>query len=118
MQSTWKLSSVAGALALTSVLALYVNTSRDVSPDTAVGAAPRAYPGYYYSPGGYSGGFYFSPGYYPNPRSTRSNAGTTTYYGSPSVGARGRSSVNYYDPTTGRTNLAIPLSKPWLGPLR
>jgi hypothetical protein len=86
----------------------------------AVGEAARgAYPGYYYSPGGYSGGTYFSPGYYPNPGGAGGRVGAGANSTSRSVGARARSSaVNYYDESTGRNNLAIPLAKPWLRPLR
>jgi hypothetical protein len=89
----------------------------------ALGAAPpAAYPGYYYSPGGYSGGYYFSPGYYP--RTTGTAVATAgPYYGSSAVVRPGGPVVTYRDWTyrdwtTGRTNLPIPLSKPWLKPLR
>jgi hypothetical protein len=82
-------------------------------------APPAAYPGYYYSPGGYSGGYYFSPGYYPRTAGAAVAPGRV-YYGSSSVV---RPMVTYRDWTyrdwtTGRTNLPIPLSKPWLKPLR
>jgi hypothetical protein len=77
------------------------------------------YPGYYYSPGGYNGGYYFSPGYYPIPGSSagpgpvgRVSSGTGAVVRSPGY------APDYYDQSTGRTNLAIPLAKPWLRPLR
>jgi hypothetical protein len=115
MQSTWKVTFVVGALALGGLLGMGATSARA----QAVGGAARgAYPGYSYSPGGYSSGTYFSPGYYPNPGTTNRRAGASANYSSRSVGVRARPSVNYYDPTTGRNNLAIPLAKPWLRPLQ
>jgi hypothetical protein len=81
-----------------------------------------AVPGYYYSAGGYSGGYYFSPGYYRNPAAPRVVAPTAVapaggYYGMSAYRSRG-GPAGYYDYTTGRDNLSIPLAKPWLRPLR
>ena len=84
---------------------------------------PGSVPGYYYSPGGYSGGYYFSPGYYPNPASPRAVApvavspARSSYYGMSSYRGAG-GTAGSYDYSTGRTNLSIPLAKPWLRPLR
>jgi hypothetical protein len=114
MQPNWKASFVAGALVLGSVPGMGATSARA----QAVDATPSSpYPGYYYSPGGYSGGVYVSPGYYP--RTTGAGVGPRgSYYGSSPVVRRAQPTVNYYDWTTGRNNLAIPLAKPWLWPLR
>jgi hypothetical protein len=115
MQANWKAVLAAGTLALSGALGIGATSALA----QAVGEAPRAtYPGYYYSAGVYSGSVYFSPGYYPI-------AGTVAGPSVPSYGSsrsavvrRPRPTVNYYDETTGRNNLPIPLSKPWLRPLR
>ncbi len=93
------------------------------------------YAGYYYSPGGYNGGYYFNPGYYPNPaaspmtrpvvaaaspaRTTYANA-NSSYNSTPIYRAAVRRQPTYSsaDWSTGRTNDPIPLTKPWMMPLR
>jgi len=117
MQTNWKSLFMAG------IVSMGLASIAGPSPARAqaVGGPPRAaYPGYYYSPGGYSGGTYFSPGYYPRYGTTTNPATAGTYYGygSNSAVSRSPSRGTYYDPTTGRQNLNIPLSKPWLRPLR
>jgi hypothetical protein len=114
MHATWRATFAAGVLALGGVLGMGASPARA----QAVGPArPAAYPGYYYSPGGYSGGYYFSPGYYPRTAGTAAAPGGA-YYGSSAVVRLRRPAVNYHDWTTGRDNLPIPLAKPWLRPLR
>jgi len=80
----------------------------------AVGGAYRGtIPGYYYSAGGYTGGYYFYPGYYPNPAS----APVQNTYATGTNRIVGRR-VGHSDPSTGRDNIPVPLAKPWLRPLR
>jgi hypothetical protein len=91
---------------------------------TAASTYRGAIPGYYYSPGGYSGGYYFYPGYYPVQRATSAAATVParTYYGYNTgqtyAAPAPRTYTNTTDWTTGRTNFPIPLTKPWLRPLR
>ena len=83
------------------------------------------YAGYYYSNGGYSGGYYFHPGYYPNPAApvvaparpsySNYNYSRPNYY---STAASNSSNYSIEDWSTGRTNYPIPLTKPWMMPLR
>jgi hypothetical protein len=117
MQANWKAIVAVGVLALGGVLGTGATSTH---AQVVGGPARGTYPGYYYSPGGYVGGTYFSPGYYPNPGSAsgRVGAGSYSYSGSTAAPRRARPKVNYYDPTTGRNNLAIPLAKPWLRPLQ
>jgi hypothetical protein len=115
MQSTWRATLVAGALAMGSMLVMGAISARA----QAVGGTARgASPGYDYSLGGYNGGTYFNPDYHASPGTAGGRVGTGFNYGSSSAGSRARSSTNYYDPTTGRNNLAMTLAKPWLRPLR
>jgi hypothetical protein len=116
MQANWKAILAVATLALGGVLGMGGSLAQ---AQAVGGAAGGANSGYYYSPGGYSGGTYFSPGYYPSQGTASPRVGTSPSSRSGSVSGRTRSSaVNYYDPTTGRNNLAIPLAKPWLRPLR
>jgi hypothetical protein len=80
--------------------------------------APAAtYPGYYYSPGGYSGGRYFAPGYYARPRTTV--VLPSAVVPRPSVVTRVPRQPRYIeDWSTGRTNYPLPLTKPWMRPLQ
>jgi hypothetical protein len=81
--------------------------------------APRNYPGYYYSAGGYSGGYYFSPGYYPLPGTpAAAPARVSRLYQPRYVSRAPRRPVYIEDWSTGRTNYPIPLTKPWMQPLR
>lgn len=77
------------------------------------------YPGSYYSPGGYSGGYYFQPGYYPNPV-TRVAPPAPVYYTPASryisTPARHSSFISHDDWSTGRSNYPVPLTKPWMSP--
>ena len=115
MQSNWKATAAVAALTIVGVLGIAAISVRAQT----VGGPARAVPtGYYYSPGGTVGGYYYSPGYYPNPGTAASRPGATGYYGSPSVIRRTQPAMRYYDESTGRTNLAIPLAKPWMRPLR
>lgn len=86
-------------------------------------AAGRSYPvntpGYYYSPGGYSGGYYFRPGYYATPGAPVAARGRVSrVYRPRGVPRVPRQPVNTEDWSTGRTNYPIPLTKPWMQPLR
>jgi hypothetical protein len=114
MRPTLKAILVAGTLALGG---LEMGATSARAQAIGGGAYRGNYPSYYYSPSGYSGGYYFSPGYYPNPGSAVGSIGRS-YFGSSTVAGGYRSPNTYYDESTGRTNLPIPLSKPWLRPLR
>jgi len=123
----------AGALMLGTLLPPGAGSAR--AQAVGGGAYRGALPGYYYSPGGYSGGYYFSPGYYPltgstptvtpsqnavsSPRTVPSGgASTPGYFGSSTTVGSSRPRGRNYDPSTGRTNIPVPLAKPWLRPLR
>lgn len=90
------------------------------------------YQGYYYSPGGHSGGYYFHPGYYLHPGYYRHPAAPVVaparpyypgyssrpYTGYFSTATRHPSYTNSNDWSTGRSNDPIPLTKPWMKPNR
>lgn len=114
MRQVFKTILAAGVVALVPTLTL---------AQTGGGTYRGSVPGYYYSPGGYSGGYYFNPGYYPNPAPPRTVAPVAvsparTYYGMSSYRSGAGGTAGSYDYTTGRTNVAVPLAKPWLRPLR
>lgn len=79
---------------------------------SAASAQAQAPAGYYYSPGGYSGGRYFQPGYYARPAtrvapvSSRAFTRTVRHY----------PISNDDDWSTGRSNYPVPLTKPWMQP--
>jgi hypothetical protein len=108
--------AVAPLLAAAGLLGLAVPTSQaQVSGATY----PRAYPGYYYSPGGDSGGYYFQPGYYPIPsRVISAPARSYRVYRPSDIRTSPAQRVYTEDWSTGRTNYPIPLTKPWMLPLR
>jgi hypothetical protein len=118
MRPTLKAILAAGTLALVGGLGIGVNSAQAQAQAIGGGVNRGGFTGYYYSPGGYSGGYYFRPGYYPNPTSTayaRYTAGSSALR---SASRATGGSPDHYDQSTGRTNLSIPLSKPWLRPLR
>ena len=88
-----------------------------LAPAAARAQPPIAsYPGYDYSPGGYSGGYYYSPGYYP--RARPAVAAPAPVYTPRPVSHVARRPKYVEDWSTGRTNYPLPLWKPWMRPLQ